>query len=196
MRECWCRLRLTWHFHGLPLLPCVWLQVFGSSRGEAVADIPLQLAIWHNPAPHPRFLETGPLTLSERVPIGSPAVVVACGSTAASTAAAAAAGAAASGGLWPHHGRVGTVVAHDEASGTLSLRAPVLDPEPAFGLGIARAVTDKYFPTGTVARTLQIRPDILGRLLGSLVVDVDRNEVMEREKKRERYRVLAWELCD
>ena len=38
--------------------------------------------------------------------------------------------------------------------------------EPAFGIGIAAAVTEKYFPTAAVARTLGIRPDILGRIIG------------------------------
>ena len=46
------------------------------------------------------------------------------------------------------------------------VRLPKLPQEPAFGHGIAAAVADKFFPAGSVARTLGMRPDILGRIVG------------------------------
>ena len=148
--------------------------MFASARGVSVADLPMQLAIWHNPAPDPRWEEQGAVSLARRFPLGSGAVVVASALgppppvTGAAMAAAAAAAAAVvdASVAWAHHGRVGEVVGVDEAKGVVRLRAPVLPREPPFGLAAAAAVADKYFPAGGVARSLGVRPDILGRVLG------------------------------
>jgi len=118
------------------------------TAGKSVAEVPVQLAIWNNPAPDRRFLESGPLTLLQLAPVG----------------AACAVAAQASSPHWEHHGRVGRVVGHDE--GLALVRLPKLSQEPAFGHGIAAAVADKFFPAGSVARTLGMRPDILGRIVG------------------------------
>mmetsp|Transcript_39060 Transcript_39060/g.87348 ORF Transcript_39060/g.87348 Transcript_39060/m.87348 type:complete len:1924 (+) Transcript_39060:98-5869(+) len=145
-------------------------KVFAAASGESLADLPLQLAIWTDPSPDPRFLECGALGPTELAPLGSSAVVVASELPKEKPGAAN----GDESGLWPLHGAMGTVVGHDGR--TVSLRVLKLPREPPFGLGIAAKVADMYFPTGAVARTLGLRPDILGRLLGSLVVAVDRNE--------------------
>jgi len=190
-----------------PALPLsVLTQVFALASSGSVADVPLQLAIRDNPAPDPRFLEKGPQSLADLAPLGSPAVVVADPSkwprfleSQAAMKAAAAGGAGSAGGagegakadgsgkkkdkegdpLWPNHGRLGEVVGHHAATNTVQVRCKVHPPEPPFGLGIAAAVVDKYFPMGAVARTLKIRPDILGRLLGSLIVSAGRDEAYD-----------------
>ena len=131
----------------------------------------MQMAVWHDPAPDPRFFESGPKALKELVPLGTRVALLGNGGL----------GDKGKGKPVPkdvkaRHGRVGMVVGHDETSGTVSVEAPVLPPEPPFGLGIASAVQDKYFPTGAIGKMLGIRPDILGRVLGSLIVDVDRDE--------------------
>ena len=175
-------------------------KVFALASSGSVADVPLQLAIRDNPAPDPRFLEKGPQSLRDLAPLGSPAVVVAepakwhqyLQSQAAAKAASAAVGEGkgsadgsgkdgedTSDSLWPHHGRLGEVIGHNPATNTVQVRCKVHPPEPPFGLGIAAAVVDKYFPTGAVARTLKIRPDILGRLLGSLIVSAGKDEVYD-----------------
>jgi hypothetical protein len=118
------------------------------SAGKSVAEVPVQLAIWNNPAPDRRFLESGPVSLLELAPVGASCAVATLASSP----------------HWEHHGRVGQVVGHEEELALV--RLPKLPQEPAFGHGIAAAVADKFFPAGSVARTLGMRPDILGRIVG------------------------------
>lgn len=72
------------------------------------------------------------------------------------------------------------IVGHDLSSKTFSVETPVLPEEPPFGLAIARAVQEKYFPMGAIGKMLNVRPETLDRVLGSVTVDVSEYVSLER----------------
>jgi 5'-3' exoribonuclease 1 len=155
-------------------------KIFSNHNSESVAELPMQIAIWNNPTIDHRFVENGPLDLKELAPISSETVVLhpdyLPNNPSKKLNNATAGGAGGGGGVEKrHHSRKGYVVAHNDNS-TLTIKIAKYPPEPSFGLAIANSINDKYFPTGAVAKIVGLRPDVLGRVLGSLSVDVDRNE--------------------
>lgn len=113
--------------------------------GREEADVPLQLALWHAPAPDPRFIERGPMTLQERFPEAS-AVVLTKGK---------------------YRGSKGIVVGVADSK-HVGVKVQIIPAEIPFGLAIARSVHESYLSSGDAARTLKMNPGLLGKITGRL----------------------------
>lgn len=112
--------------------------------GKEEADIPLQMSLFQAPAPDPRFVERGPLKLSDRFPSNSNVILT----------------------KGKHRGCVGTVM--EIIDDKVGVRVSVIPPEPPFGLAIARSVQESYLSSYDASRVLKLTPGILGKITGSL----------------------------
>jgi 5'-3' exoribonuclease 1 len=114
--------------------------------GREEAEVPLQLALWQAPAPDPRFIERGPMTLQDRFPMECNVVLT----------------------KGKYRGCVGQVVgiADDKKVGVKVLTMP---PEVPFGIAVARAVYESYISSGDASRILKINPLVFGRITSSLI---------------------------
>ena len=144
----------------------------GSSKkvfGKAETDVPLQMALWQAPAPDPRFIERGPMTLKERFPANGKVILT----------------------KGKHRGCMGTVLgALDDSK--VGVKVQVLPPEPPFGLAIARSVQESYISSNDAAKILKIPPGLLGKITGSLFVDPGRYDLGLNLKYRESLCVLGY----
>eukprot|EP00980_Cylindrotheca_fusiformis_P026541 scaffold16396_cov140-Cylindrotheca_fusiformis.AAC.2 len=121
----------------------------GSSKklfGKEEADVPLQLALWQAPAPDPRFVEKGPLTLEERFPVNGSVVLT----------------------KGKYRGCKGTVVGVAEGN-KVGVRVLTLPPEVPFGLALARSVYESYITSTDAARILKLNPGLFGKITGSIL---------------------------
>lgn len=114
--------------------------------GKEEAEVPLQLVLWQAPAPDPRFVERGPMTLQERFPAESNVVLT----------------------KGKYRGCLGRVVgiADDKKVGVKVLTLP---PEVPFGLALARSVYESYITSADAARILKINPLLFGKITSSLI---------------------------
>lgn len=113
--------------------------------GKEEADVPLQLALWQAPAPDPRFVERGPMTLRDRFPEKSQVVLT----------------------KGKYRGCTGTVVGVvDEKN--VGVKVETFPPETPFGLAIARSVQESYLSSADAARVLKVNPSVLGKVMGRL----------------------------
>eukprot|EP00529_Nitzschia_sp_RCC80_P006714 CAMPEP_0113505620 /NCGR_PEP_ID=MMETSP0014_2-20120614/35426_1 /TAXON_ID=2857 /ORGANISM="Nitzschia sp." /LENGTH=1609 /DNA_ID=CAMNT_0000400969 /DNA_START=116 /DNA_END=4945 /DNA_ORIENTATION=- /assembly_acc=CAM_ASM_000159 len=114
--------------------------------GKEEAEVPLQLVLWQSPAPDPRFVERGPMTLQERYSPESNVVLT----------------------KGKYRGCLGRVVgiADDKKVGVKVLTMP---PEVPFGLALARSVYESYITSADAARILKINPMLFGRITSSLI---------------------------
>lgn len=119
-------------------------KVFGNEE----ADVPMQLALWQNPAPDLRFVERGPLSLADRFPVGSNVLLT----------------------KGKYTGCLGTVVAVADNK-SVGVKVSTMPPEIPFGLALARSLFESYVSSGEAARVLKISPSIFGRIAGSLIVE-------------------------
>lgn len=137
--------------------------------GKTEADIPLQMALWQAPAPDPRFMEHGPITLKERFPPECKIILT----------------------KGKHRGCVGTVIgALDDNK--VGVKVAIIPPEPPFGLAIARSVQESYVSSSDAAKILKINPGILGKIAGSLFVEPGRYDLGLNLKYRESLCVLGY----
>lgn len=113
--------------------------------GKQEADVPLQLALWQAPAPDPRFIERGPMTLKFRYPEGCQVILT----------------------KGKNRGCLGTVVGIADEK-TVGVRVSTLPPEMPFGLAIARSVQDSYLSSADAARILKLHPGVFGKVMGRL----------------------------
>jgi 5'-3' exoribonuclease 1 len=113
--------------------------------GREEADVPLQLALLQAPAPDPRFVERGPLTLEDRFPAGSTVVLT----------------------KGKHRGCKGVVVGV-VGNKNVGVSVSVLPTELPFGLAIARSVQESYLAGYDAARTLKMNPGLFGKITGKL----------------------------
>jgi hypothetical protein len=122
--------------------------------GRQEADVPLQLALLQAPAPDPRFIVRGPLTLHERFPVDS-AVVLTKGK---------------------YRGCRGVVagVADDR---NVAVKVQTLPAESPFGLAIARSVQESYISSADAARTLKIDGRVFGKITGRLQFEQDKYDL-------------------
>lgn len=120
-------------------------KVFGTEE----ADVPIQLALWQAPVQDPRFVERGPVSLSDRFPTGR-SVVLTKGA---------------------HRGCRGVVVGVIDQK-SVGVRVATYPPEPSFGLAAARALenTYRYMSTVDAAKKLRIHPGLIGKVMGKLQV--------------------------
>jgi len=146
--------------------------VNGSTKklfGKEEADVPLQMALWKAPAPDPRFIERGPMTLTDRFPTGSKVLLT-------------------KGKHRGCHGEVLGVVDGDK----VGVKVEVVPPEPPFGLAIARSVQESYISSSDAARVLQIDPRVFGKITGSVFFEPGRYDLGLNLKYRENLCVLGY----
>lgn len=113
--------------------------------GREEADVPLQLALWEAPAPDPRFVERGPMTLADRFPENC-CVVLTKGK---------------------YRGCQGTVVGIADQK-NVGVKVQILPTELPFGLAIARSVQETYLSSSDAARILKMPGGLFGKLTGKL----------------------------
>mmetsp|Transcript_9545 Transcript_9545/g.21532 ORF Transcript_9545/g.21532 Transcript_9545/m.21532 type:complete len:1579 (+) Transcript_9545:123-4859(+) len=122
--------------------------VDGSSKrvfGKEEADIPIQMALSNSPAPDPRFIERGPMTLKDRFPSKCRVVLT----------------------KGKYRGCIGTVLSTADTD-KAGVKVQVIPPEPPFGLAIARSVQESYISASDAAKVLRIDPRIFGKVTGNL----------------------------
>lgn len=113
--------------------------------GREEADVPLQLALWEAPAPDPRFVERGPMTLADRFPENCSVVLT----------------------KGKYKGCQGIVVGIADQK-NVGVKVQILPPEPPFGLAIARSVQETYLSSADAARILKMPGGLFGKLTGKL----------------------------
>ena len=135
--------------------------------GTEEADVPIQMALWSPPVVDQRFLETDDVPVSTLYPHGCEVIGV-------------------SGRF---KGCLGVVVGpHSEEESRLragqamdarerglprsvDIEFTMPPPEPPFGYMIEASIKEDYFSARDVSRSLTISPSLLGRVVGSLIVD-------------------------
>jgi 5'-3' exoribonuclease 1 len=122
--------------------------------GQDEADVPLQVCLWQSPAPDPRFQERGPITLKDRFPPNSNVVLT----------------------KGKYRGCKGVVVGVADES-KVGVKVSIVQPEPPFGLAIARSVEESYVSSSDAARILKLNPAVFGKITGSLKVDPGRYDL-------------------
>lgn len=122
--------------------------VDGSSKkvfGKEEADVPIQLALATSPAPDPRFIVRGPMTLKDRFPPKCRVVLT----------------------KGKYRGCIGTVLSTNDED-KVGVKVQVIPPEPPFGLAIARGVQESYISSHDAAKILRIDPRTFARVTGNL----------------------------
>lgn len=144
----------------------------GSTRklyGNEEADIPIQLALSKTPAPDPRFIERGPITLNDRFPSKSRVVLT----------------------KGKYRGCIGTVLSTVD-NDKLGVKVRVIPPEPPFGLAIARSVQESYISANDASKVLRIDPRIFGRVVGNLFFSPGRFDLGLNLKYKDKRCVLGY----
>jgi hypothetical protein len=72
--------------------------------------------------------------------------------------------------------------------------ADVRPVEPPFGVALAAAVQDKYYPAHVVCAKLHMRPDVFGKVVGTLSVDPGRYDIGLNLKANGKYQVYAYTI--
>jgi 5'-3' exoribonuclease 1 len=116
--------------------------------GKEEADVPLQLALWQAPAPDPRFMEKGPMTLEDRFSTGCNVILT----------------------KGKYRGCLGSIVgvADPKKAGVKVLTMP---PEIPFGLALARSVYESYISSTDASRILKLNPGLFGKITGSMLFE-------------------------
>lgn len=132
----------------LPLQGMRTNQANGSTKkyfGSREADVPLQLCLLEAPAPDPRFIERGPMVLSERYPPNAMVVLT----------------------KGKYRGCIGTVVSVVDDK-HVAVNVKCLPADFPFGLAIARSVQESYISSTDASRILKMHPGLLGKVAGRL----------------------------
>ena len=146
--------------------------VDGSSKklfGKEEADVPIQMALSTSPAPDPRFIERGPLSLKERFPVKCRVVLT----------------------KGKYRGCLGTVLGTDDC-GKVGVKVQVRPPEPPFGLAIARGVQESYISSNDAAKVLRMDPRIFGRVTGNLFFSPGKYDLGLNLKYKDKKYVLGY----
>lgn len=127
-------------------------KVFGTEE----ADVPLQLCLWQAPAPDPRFVEHGPLTLADRFPPASKIVLT-------------------KGKL---RGCMGAVIGAADDGKSIGVKVHAVSPEPPFGLAIARSIQESYVSAMDATKLMKLTsPSIFGRVTSGLFFEPGRYDI-------------------
>jgi len=128
-------------------------KVWASSH---LADIPLQLALWSAPAgPDPRYIENAALSIQDRFPLESSVLFV----------------------QGKYKGTLGKVVAHDTRVVGVECTTPTTLSSSSIE-SVARRLVQavqqqtQYLSSGEAASILKIPPNMFGKLMGSLPVQI------------------------
>ena len=132
-------------------------RVWAAPRSFGEVRVVPDLVLAANPAPDPRFAESGPLSPAQRFPVGTTVVCLR--------------------GLG--RGCLATVTGHHSHASlssssprlTLDLSVEVAVPEPPFGHSIASTIKDTYFDSRRTCDALGLTPGVLGRITGSVIVN-------------------------
>jgi hypothetical protein len=119
------------------------LQEFAAEGSDGDIVVPAQLVFRKNPAPDMRFIEQPPLSVEERIPIGSSAVITS----------------------GPKRGHL-CVVQGFTPEGNVIVDVPDRPKEPPFGYSIVGSIKDKYFDASTAASAAGIHPGLLSFISG------------------------------
>lgn len=122
--------------------------------GQEEAEVPLQLCLVKAPAPDPRFEERGPLTVKDRFPVNSRVILT----------------------KGKYRGCQGIVIAAADEN-KVGVKVSIVQPEPPFGLAIARSVQESYVSSSDAAKILKLNPSVFGKITGSLKVDPGRYDL-------------------
>jgi len=116
-------------------------KVFGTEE----AEIPIQMILFQNPAPDPRFKPRGPMTIHDRFPVDSRVVIT----------------------KGKYRGCVGTVhgILDDNDVG---VSVTVIPPEPPFGLAIVKSIQESYITANDIAGILRLNPTTVAKVTASL----------------------------
>jgi len=136
--------------------------------GTEEADVPIQMALWSPQVVDQRFLETEEMPVSALYPHGCEVMAVS----------------------GKYKGCVGQVVGpHTDEESQARAGKPMTakerqqqrcvdvefavppTPEPPFGYLIEASIKEEYFSSRDIVKSLNISPTVLGRIVGSLVVD-------------------------
>ena len=146
--------------------------VDGSSKklfGKEEADVPLQVALSQTPAPDPRFIERGPMTLKDRFPAKCRVVLT----------------------KGKYRGCLGTVLTTVD-NDKVGVKVEVIPPEPPFGLAIARSVQESYISAADAAKVLRMNPGVFGKVTGSLFFSPGKYDLGLNLKYRDKRCVLGY----
>jgi Exoribonuclease Xrn1 D1 domain/Xrn1 SH3-like domain len=122
--------------------------------GKEEADVPLQLALWQAPAPDPRYVERGPMTLADRFPVSCNVVLT----------------------KGKYRGCVGSVI-DIVGLNNVGVKVRTVPPEMPFGLAIARSVEETYLSSSDAARILKMNPSVFGKVTGRLQFEQGRYDL-------------------
>ncbi|CAM9458723.1 unnamed protein product [Heterosigma akashiwo] len=140
--------------------------------GTQEAQVPYQLALRAHPAPDPRFREKEGPPLPERVPVGARVVFV----------------------RGAFRGLSGQVLPPSPPN-TCRVVVEERDPEPPFGLNIARSIQEQYVPAPQLARALGLRGDVFGKVAGPRRIEPGRIEVGLNLKWNGQFQLLGYSRC-
>ena len=146
--------------------------VDGSTKklyGKEEADVPIQLALATSPAPDPRFIEQGPMTLKDRLPSKCRVVLT----------------------KGKYRGCIGTVLG-TVGNDKLGVKVKVTPPEPPFGLAIARSVQESYISANDASKVLRIDPRTFGRVVGNLYFSPGKFDLGLNLKYKDKQYVLGY----
>jgi hypothetical protein len=122
--------------------------------GRQEADVPLQLCLLQAPAPDPRFVERGPMTLQDRFRINSSVVLT----------------------KGKYRGCRGNVVGIADKK-SVAVGVEIIPAELPFGLAIARGVQESYVSSVDAARILKMHPGLFGKVTGRLQFEQGRYDL-------------------
>ena len=144
----------------------------GSSKklfGQEEADIPIQMALSTSPAPDPRFIERGPMTVKDRFPLKCRVVLT----------------------KGKYRGCIGTVLSLSD-NDKVGVKVQVIPPEPPFGLAIARSVQESYISASDACKVLRMDPRIFGRVTGNLFFSPGKYDLGLNLKYKDKRCVLGY----
>jgi 5'-3' exoribonuclease 1 len=116
--------------------------------GKEEADVPLQLALWQAPAPDPRFMEKGPMTLQDRFPVEGSVILT----------------------KGKYRGCRGSVLGIADGK-KVGIKVLTIPPEIPFGLALARSVYESYISSTDASRILKLNPGLFGKITGSMMFE-------------------------
>lgn len=122
--------------------------------GRQEADVPLQLCLMHAPAPDPRFIEHGPIQISDRFPVKSSVILT----------------------KGKYRGCSGEVVSVIDQK-NVAVNVSVVPPEKPFGLAIAKSMEVQYVSSQDAAKALKLHPGVFGKITGRLQFEQGRYDL-------------------
>ena len=146
-------------------------KVFGSTE----ADVPIQVALLVAPVEDLRFAETGCLPIEKFIPIGSEVIPT----------------------KGKHLGQKGRVVKYrPKVNGKVEEVEVEFDdfpPEAPFGYSIAASIVEEHYSAREVCQALGIEPSVIGRIVGSIMLDdADKHDVGLNFKRNGVYQLLGY----